>query len=85
VLLSLLYIQGTIDHIAKILAKKNIKTVFKPYKTLKQIFRTTKDKHDPMLGPGFTKFLAPVENLHWPKWRTFKDMLKEHIVDTTHN
>jgi hypothetical protein len=35
----------------KILAKKNIKTLFKPYKTLKQLFRTAKDKSDPMLGP----------------------------------
>jgi hypothetical protein len=50
-LLSLPYIQGTIDHIVKLLAKKNIKTMFKPHKTLKQLFRTAKDKSDSMLGP----------------------------------
>jgi hypothetical protein len=42
-LISLPYIQGTIDHISKLLAKKNIKTMFKPYKTLKQLFRFAKD------------------------------------------
>jgi hypothetical protein len=51
-LISLPYIQGTTDIISKLLAKKIIKTIFKPYKTLKQLFRTTKDKLDPMLGPG---------------------------------
>jgi hypothetical protein len=49
--ISLPYIQGTTDHISKILAKKNIKTFFKPCKTLKQLFKTAKDKSDPMLGP----------------------------------
>jgi len=37
-LLSLPYIQGTTDHITKFLAKKNFKTIFKPFKTLKQLF-----------------------------------------------
>jgi hypothetical protein len=62
-LISLPYIQGTTDHISKILAKKNIKTLFKPCKTLKQLFRTTKDKPDPMLGPSVYQFLPYVENL----------------------
>jgi hypothetical protein len=34
------------------LAKKNIKNLFKPFKTLKQLFRIAKDKYDPMLGQG---------------------------------
>ena len=34
-LISLPYIQGTIDNISKILSTKNIKTLFKPHKTLK--------------------------------------------------
>jgi hypothetical protein len=52
-MLSFLFLisKGTTDHISKLLAKKNIKTLFKPYKTLKQLFRTAKDKSDPMLGP----------------------------------
>jgi hypothetical protein len=49
--LSLPYIQGTTDHISRILAKKNIKTFFKPCKTLKQFSKLRKDKSDPMLGP----------------------------------
>jgi len=49
-LVSLPYIQGTTNLLSKFLAKKNIKTLFKPYKTLKQLFRTAKDKIDPMLG-----------------------------------
>jgi hypothetical protein len=36
-LISLLYIQGTTYQISKKLAKKNIKTLFKPYKTLKRL------------------------------------------------
>jgi hypothetical protein len=51
-LLSLPYIQGTIDHIVKILDKKNTKIMFKPHKTLKQLFRIEKDISDPMLVPG---------------------------------
>jgi hypothetical protein len=34
------------------LEKKNIKTLLKPYKTLKKLFRSNKDKSDPMLGQG---------------------------------
>jgi len=51
-LIFLPYIQGIIDHISKIIAKKNIKTLFKPHKNLKQLFRTAKDKFDPMFGQG---------------------------------
>ena len=29
-----------------------IKTLSKPYKNLKQLFKTAKDKYDPMLGQG---------------------------------
>jgi hypothetical protein len=49
-LVSLPYIQGTTNHIPKIIAKNNIKTYSNPVKALKQLFRTTKDKSDPMLG-----------------------------------
>jgi hypothetical protein len=61
-LISLPYIQGTIDHISKFLAKKNIERMFKPYKTLKQLFRFSKDKSDPCWDKEFTKFLSLVVN-----------------------
>jgi hypothetical protein len=68
------------------LAKKNIKTVFKPHKTLKQLFRTTKDKSDPMLGPGVYQIPCSCGKSYIGQTgRTFKARLKEHIVDTTHN
>jgi hypothetical protein len=51
-LVSLPYIQCITNHISKLLAKKNIKTLFKPYKTLKQLLKSDKDKFDPMLGQG---------------------------------
>jgi hypothetical protein len=70
----------------KLLAKKNIKTVFKPYKTLKQLFRTTKDKSDPMLGPRVYQIPCSCGKSYIGQTgRTFKARLKEHIVDTTHN
>jgi hypothetical protein len=49
--LSLPHIQGTTDHISRILAKNNSKTYFKLCKTLEKLFKTAKDKSDPMLGP----------------------------------
>jgi hypothetical protein len=54
-LIYLPYIQGIIDHVYNILGKNNIKTLFKHHKTLKQLFRTTRDKYDPMLGQGVYK------------------------------
>jgi hypothetical protein len=51
-LISLPYIQGTTHWISKNLAKKNIKTLFKPYTNLKQLFRTAKGKSNPMQGLG---------------------------------
>jgi hypothetical protein len=85
-LISLPYIQGTTDHISNILAKKNIKTLFKPHKTLKQLFRTTKDKFDPMLGQGVYKIPCSCGKSYIGQTgRSFKSHLKEHIVDTFHN
>ena len=49
------FIQGTTDKIAKILIKKNIKTVFKPLKTLKQSFTSVKDKINPLQQSGVYK------------------------------
>jgi hypothetical protein len=62
-LIFLSYIQGTIDQISKILAKKNIKTIFKPYKTLEQLFRNAKDKSNLGLAQEFTKFPDLVGNI----------------------
>jgi hypothetical protein len=85
-LISLPYIQGTTDHISKILTKKNIKTIFKPFKTLKQSFRSTKDKFDPMLGPRIYQIPCSYGKSYIGQTsRSFKSHLKEHIADTTHN
>jgi hypothetical protein len=60
--------------------------VFKPYKTLKQLFRTAKDKSDPMLGPGVYQIPCSCGKSYIGQTgRTFKERLKEHIADTTHN
>jgi hypothetical protein len=68
------------------LAKKNIKTLFKPYKTLKQLFRTTKDKSDPMLGEVVYQIPYSCGKSYIGQiGRFFKSHLKEHIVDTHHN
>jgi hypothetical protein len=80
-LISLPYIQGTTDHISKILAKKNIKTIFKPFKTLKQSFRSAKDKSDPMLGPRVYQIPCSCGKSYIGQTgRSFKAHLKEHIV-----
>jgi hypothetical protein len=85
-LISLTYIHGTIDLISKLLAKKNIKTVFKPYKTLKQLFKTAKDKSNSMLGQGVYQIPCSCGKSYIGQTRrSFKVCLKEDIVDTTHN
>jgi hypothetical protein len=85
-LISLPYIQGTTDRISKLLAKKNIKTIFKPFKTLKQLFRSAKDKTDPMLGLGVYQIPFSCRKSYIGQTgRTFKAQIKEHIVDTTYN
>jgi len=66
--ISLPYIKGTTDHISKNLAKKNIKTLFKHYKVLNQLFRLSKDKFDLMLDLRVYKTPCTVENLTWDKW-----------------
>jgi hypothetical protein len=68
-LITLPYIQGTTNLISKLLAKKNIKTIFKPFKTLKQLFRTAKDKSDPMLGPRIYQIPCSLwKILHRSNW-----------------
>jgi hypothetical protein len=85
-LFSLPYIQGITDHISKILAKKNIKTIFKPFKTLKQSFRFAKDKSDPMIGPRVYQIpCTSGKSYIGQTGRSFKARLKEHITVTTHN
>ena len=49
-LISLPYIQGITNRISKYLIKKYIKIVFKPHKTLKQLFCSVKDKSNPLLS-----------------------------------
>jgi hypothetical protein len=68
------------------LAKTNIKTIFKLFKSLKQIFRITKDKSDPMLGPGVYQIPCSRGKSYIGQIsRSFKACLKEHIANTTHN
>jgi hypothetical protein len=70
----------------KVLAKKNIKTLFKPHKTLKQLFRTTKDKFDPMLGQGVYQIPCSHGKSYISKTgRSFKSCLIEHITNTFYN
>jgi hypothetical protein len=85
-LISLPYIQGTTVHFSKRLAKKNIKTVFKPYKTHKQLFRTAKDKSHPMLGLGVYQIPCSRGKYYIGQTgRSFKSRIKEYIADTTYN
>jgi hypothetical protein len=85
-LISLPYIHGIIDHISKLLAKKNIKTLFKPHKTLKHLFRTAKDKSDPMLSQGVYQIPCSCGKSYIGQTgRSIKTRLKEHIADTLHN
>lgn len=66
--------------------KKNIKTIFKPYKTLKRIFRIVKDKSDPVLGPGVYQIsCSGGKSYIGQAGRSFKSCLKEHVANTTHN
>jgi hypothetical protein len=62
-LVSLPYIQGIIDHISMLLAKTNIKTLFKPHKTLKQLFRSElRTNMIPCLAKEFSIFSLPLAN-----------------------
>lgn len=77
---------GTTYLIAKILAKKIIKIVFRPHKTLKQLFQSTKDTLDPMQGLGIYKISCSYGKAYIGQTgRPFKAHLKEHIADTNHN
>jgi hypothetical protein len=85
-LISLPYIQCTTYHISKILAKKNIKALLKPYKTLKQLLITAKDKSNPMLGQGVYQIPCSCGKLYIGQTgRSFKAHLKELLVDTLQN
>ena len=80
------FIQGTINKIAKILIKKNIKTVFKPIKTLKQSFTSVKDKINPLQQSGVYKIICSCGTSYIEQTdRSFEARIKEHIVDTNHN
>jgi hypothetical protein len=68
------------------LAKNNIKTLFKPYNTLKQIFRKTKDKSNMMPGPWVYQIPSSCRKSYIGQIGiSFKGKLKENIDDTTYN
>ncbi|ERL95717.1 hypothetical protein D910_00155 [Dendroctonus ponderosae] len=49
------YIHGVTDTIGKILEKHQVKTIFKPTRTIQQTLRSAKDKRDPLSAPGVYK------------------------------
>jgi hypothetical protein len=59
--------------------------MFKPYKTLKQLFWFAKDKSD-MLGPGVYRIPCSCGKSYIGKTgRSLQACVKEHISNTTHN
>ena len=85
-ILSVPYIHGITDHITKFLIKKNIKTIFKPHNTLKQLFMSTKDKSNPFLSQGVYQIPFSCGKTYIGQiGRSIQTCLKEHIVDTNHN
>jgi len=84
--ISLSYIQGITDHISNILAKQNIRTYLKLYKTLKQMFKTVKDRLDPMHSQGFYQIPCSFGKSYIGKMgQSIQTRLKEHMADTHHN
>jgi hypothetical protein len=68
------------------LVKKYIKSLFKPFKTLEQLFITTKDKSNPMFGQGVYQIPFSCGQSYIGQFgRYFKAYLKEYITDTSHN
>ena len=85
-ILSFPYIHGITYCISKLLIKKNIKTIFKPHKTLKQLFRSIKDKSNPFLSRGVYQIPCPCGKTYIGQTcRSIQTRLKENIVDTNHN
>ena len=85
-ILSFPYIHGITYHISKLLIKKNIKTIFKPHKTLKQLFRRAKDKSNPFLSQGVYQIPCSCGKTYIGQTcRSIQTHLKEHINDTNHN
>ena len=69
-----------------ILYKMNNKTFFKPHQTLNQLFRSTKDKNDPLSGPGVYEIPCSCGKSYIGQTgRSFKTQLEEHMEDTGHN
>lgn len=66
--------------------KKNIKTIFKPLETLKQISNFVKDKTNPLHHQGVYKIPCSCSTSYIAQIRrSFETRLKEHMVDTHHN
>ena len=85
-ILSLPYIHGITNCISKLLIKKNIKTIFKPHNTLKQLFRSSKDKSNPFLSQGVYQIPCSCGKTYIAQIvRSIQTRLKEHIADTNHN
>ena len=79
------YIQGTIDKIAKVLKKKQIRTFFCPPTSLRDILDKEKDSVDPKLRKGIYSMPCSCGEVYIGETgRSIKLRLKEHCVDTIH-
>ena len=75
-------LEGVTDKIAKILSKKEIKTSFKPLKTIKQNMRFVKDKIDPHKSKGIYKIECSCRKCYIGETgRSFQTRIKEHGSD----
>ena len=76
------YIHGVTDKLAKVLAKKDIGTSFKPLMTIRQRMKSVKDNPDLLQQKGVHKInFSCGECYIGETGRSFKIRLKEHGVD----
>jgi len=79
------YIQGVTDKIAKILDKKNIKTAFKPWSTIKQRMKSVKDNQDQLQQKGVYIIKCSCGDQYIGETgRSVRIRLKEHSADLRH-
>ena len=79
------YIQGTIDKIANILRKKQIRVIFSPFNTLCGILYHSKDQADPKKNKGVYSIPCDCGKVYIGETgRSVLIRLKEHIADISH-
>lgn len=76
------YIQGVTDKIAKILKKKNIKTTFKPWSTIKQRMKSVKDSQEHLQQKGvYIINCSCADQYIGETGRSVRIRLKKHSAD----